>query len=98
MNWFRLKSCIKCHGDLAADNGDWLCLQCGTYYYTGLYQLHPHLDDGPRVSDPSVSEQPQKKLFGIMTAPLFLAPQTSGPISPSPVSIIAAAMFKAAAL
>ena len=20
------------------DEGDWLCLQCGTYYYTGLYR------------------------------------------------------------
>ena len=37
MTWFRLKACPKCHGDLASDDGDWLCLQCGTYYYTGLY-------------------------------------------------------------
>lgn len=37
MSWFRLKACPKCHGDLASDDGDWLCLQCGTYYYTGLY-------------------------------------------------------------
>ena len=37
MSWFRLKACPKCHGDLALDDGDWLCLQCGTYYYTGLY-------------------------------------------------------------
>jgi hypothetical protein len=21
------------------DDGDWICLQCGTYYYVGLYQL-----------------------------------------------------------
>ena len=34
---FHLKACPKCHGDLALDEGDWLCLQCGTYYYTGLY-------------------------------------------------------------
>ncbi len=38
MNWFCLKACTKCGGDLAVDDGDWLCLQCGTYYYTGLYQ------------------------------------------------------------
>ena len=38
MNWFRLKACLKCHGDLALDEGDWLCLQCGTYYYAGLYR------------------------------------------------------------
>lgn len=38
MNWFCLKACTKCGGDLAVDDGDWICLQCGTYYYTGLYQ------------------------------------------------------------
>ena len=38
MSWFRLKACPKCQGDLASDDGDWLCLQCGTYYYTGLYR------------------------------------------------------------
>ena len=38
VNWFCLKACTKCGGDLAVDDGDWICLQCGTYYYTGLYQ------------------------------------------------------------
>ena len=38
LNWFRLKACVKCRGDLVWDDGDWLCLQCGRYYYTGLYQ------------------------------------------------------------
>ena len=38
MNWFRLKACVKCRGDLVWDDGDWLCLQCGRYYYTRLYQ------------------------------------------------------------
>ena len=33
----KLRRCGKCRGDLALDEGDWLCLQCGTYYYTGLY-------------------------------------------------------------
>ena len=35
---FRLKACAKCGGDLALDEGDWICLQCGTYYYVGLYR------------------------------------------------------------
>ncbi len=35
---FRFKACIKCCGDLALDDGDWICLQCGTYYYVGLYR------------------------------------------------------------
>ena len=38
MNWFRLKACVKCRGDLVWDDGDWLCMQCGRYYYTRLYQ------------------------------------------------------------
>ena len=38
MNWFRLKACVKCLGDLVWDDGDWLCLQCGRYYYARLYQ------------------------------------------------------------
>jgi hypothetical protein len=35
---FHLKACPKCHGDLALDEGDWLCLQCGTDYYNRLYR------------------------------------------------------------
>jgi len=35
---FHLKACSKCGGDLALDQGDWCCLQCGTYYYTRLYR------------------------------------------------------------
>jgi hypothetical protein len=35
---FRLKDCKKCGGDLALDEGDWICLQCGTYYYVRLYE------------------------------------------------------------
>ena len=38
MNWFRWKACGKGGGDLVWDDGDWLCLQCGRYYYTRLYQ------------------------------------------------------------
>ena len=40
MNRFHLNACAKCRGDLVLDEGDWLCLQCGTYYYTGLYRRH----------------------------------------------------------
>ena len=79
MNWFRLKTCIKCRGDLAADNGDWLCLQCGTYYYTGLYQLRRHIDDSPKGSNLSISEPPKQKLMGAVATPLSAAIQTSPP-------------------
>ena len=61
MNWFRLKTCIKCQGDLAADQGDWLCLQCGTYYYTGLYQLPSHTGDSVPPPDPITSRQPDER-------------------------------------
>ena len=49
---YRLKACRKCGGDLAFDEGDWICLQCGVYYYVGLYRrMHPrrpaHPDEGP---------------------------------------------------
>ena len=40
MRVFRLGACLKCGGDLVHDEGDWLCLQCGVYYYTGLSH-HP---------------------------------------------------------
>ena len=51
MNWFRLKGCAKCGGDLVLDEGDWLCLQCGTYYYTGLYRI-TDLTQQPKESSP----------------------------------------------
>ena len=36
MKLYRLAACLKCRGDLVNDEGDWLCLQCGVYYYTGI--------------------------------------------------------------
>lgn len=30
------KSCTKCGGDLAEDDGDWKCVQCAKYYYSAL--------------------------------------------------------------
>ncbi len=34
---YLLKACRRCGGDLAEDDGDWICLQCGAYAYVGLY-------------------------------------------------------------
>ena len=56
MTWFRLKGCPKCHGDLASDEGDWLCLQCGTYYYTGLYVSGPSGANRPTSGPEAGSE------------------------------------------
>lgn len=51
LNWFRLKACAKCGGDLAQDDGDWLCLQCGTYDYIGLYSIN-NLPPRPLLKPP----------------------------------------------
>ena len=46
MKIFRLGACLKCRGDLVYDEGDWLCLQCGVYYYTGLFSHQGNRRDG----------------------------------------------------
>ena len=58
MKIYRLGACLKCHGDLAYDEGDWICLQCGVYYYTGLYVGSPKGGDGLlRIAQvPSISD------------------------------------------
>ena len=65
---FRLKGCKKCGGDLALDEGDWICLQCGTYYYVHLYQRvdHPSNRDSERRLYPDKS---------VLVAPIALGPQ-----------------------
>ena len=98
MNWFRLKTCIKCQGDLVADSGDWLCLQCGTYYYTGLYHLHPPVDDGLEILESNVPDQPGKKLLANAVAPLIPAAISPAPEGPVSISVMAAAMVAATAL
>ena len=69
MSWFRLKACPKCRGDLASDEGDWICLQCGTYYYTGLYDytglsrtMYPNSvpEDGGPSNGPLTSQTEQR--------------------------------------
>jgi hypothetical protein len=90
VNWFRLKTCIKCQGDLAADNGDWICLQCGTYYYTGLYQLHTQIEDDPRVAAPAAPDQPKNKNVEAETSPLIPAPHSPASIPDSNAAITTA--------
>ena len=38
MDYYKLKACGRCGGDLARDDGDWICMQCGAYSYVGLYR------------------------------------------------------------
>ncbi len=58
LNWFRLKACNKCGGDLAPDDGDWICLQCGTYDYTGLYASNNLLPKPPLKPPPGQKSWP----------------------------------------
>ncbi|MDP6496547.1 MAG: hypothetical protein FI710_02335 [SAR202 cluster bacterium] len=80
MNWCRLKTCIKCRGGLSAVEGDWICLQCGTYYYTGLYQQPPCMNYRPPAPRTGTSGQPggsAQKMAGVETAQLVTAPHTA---------------------
>ena len=58
MNHYRLKACGKCSGDLALDDGDWICLQCGTYYYIGLYRRDYPAFDLPGAGRPEMPDLP----------------------------------------
>ena len=54
-----MAACLKCRGDLVYDEGDWLCLQCGVYYYTGLYGHTNYKGDGTlRIAriDPGIKQ------------------------------------------
>ena len=62
MSWFRLKACPKCRGDLASDEGDWICLQCGTYYYTGLYGYTGLSIANPPGHGPEAESQPEGQM------------------------------------
>ena len=67
MNWFRLKTGIKCKGDLAADYGDWLCLKPGTYYFTGFYLVHAPTDttaEVPQSPRPDTPDDSGQKALG----------------------------------
>ena len=59
MKIYRLGACLKCRGDLALDEGDWLCLQCGLYYYTGLYTLE--FLDGPYLYAGDIFPEPDSR-------------------------------------
>ena len=62
VSWFRLKACPKCRGDLASDEGDWICLQCGTYYYTGLYGYTGLSIANPPGHGPEAESQPEGQM------------------------------------
>ena len=50
------------------DDGDWICLQCGTYYYVDFYQRVEH----PPQRDSKRRPYPQKS---VMVVPVTLGPQ-----------------------
>ena len=69
MNHYRLKACGKCSGDLALDDGDWICLQCGTYYYIGLYRRDYPAFDLPGAGRPEMPDLPLQAPRNSGTAP-----------------------------
>ncbi len=64
------------------EEGDWLCLQCGTYYYTGLYHRPrpiTNCDDhqiGPDSTSPSWGKGLEKAVASGQTV---VMPEAVGP-------------------
>jgi len=87
MTWFRFKACVKCRGDLVLDHSDWLCLQCGTYYYTGLYQESAPADDRTEEIISEIISPDEEKAAGaaILMSPGYDRPTGTGPSSPLPM-------------
>ncbi len=84
VNWFRFKACVKCRGDLVLDHSDWLCLQCGTYYYTGLYQ-----ESSPSGVQPKVDISPDEEkaaAAAILMPPGYARLTGTGDSSPLPMA------------
>ena len=70
MSWFRFKACVKCGGDLVLDQPDWLCLQCGTYYYTGLYQkTSSTVEQPPEIRLPPLEKAGGDRLASVPVTP-----------------------------
>ena len=64
MNNYILKACRRCGGDLAMDNGDWICLQCGRYAYVGLYgRSESPVDSRLPVPAAPVAETPAPRRY-----------------------------------
>lgn len=84
VTWFRFKACVKCRGDLVLDHSDWLCLQCGTYYYTGLYQESAPANAHTKENN-SLGEE---KAAGaaIIMQPGYARLTGTGPSSPLPMT------------
>ena len=67
MHNYRLKACRRCGGDLARDEGDWICLQCGSYCYVDLYRdsempLSTFVDWSPDSRQPERLTQPGQNI------------------------------------
>ena len=83
MGLFRFKACRKCRGDLVLEEGDWLCVQCGTYYYIGLYHRpRPSTSDDDRRIGPESAPPSREK--ALASEPTLAMPDAVGlpPLSP----------------
>ena len=87
MTWFRFKACVKCRGDLVLDHSDWLCLQCGTYYHTGLYQESAPADARTEeiISDNISPDEEKAAGAAILMPPGYARLMEIGPSSPLPM-------------
>lgn len=62
----QFKGCPKCRGDLSIDEGDWLCFQCGTYYYTNF--INRYLREGDTGESPQESTRAFRSRRSLLTA------------------------------
>ncbi len=83
MDLFRLKACQKCRGDLVLDEGDWLCLQCGKYNYTGLYNVRAGQAGGGRWAPPALPPPRTEKHFKPSLSPMPMHVVEQGKLVPS---------------
>ena len=79
VTWFCFKACIKCRGDLVLDHSDWLCLHCGTYYHTGLYQ------ESAPTKEKIAPDEGKAGGAAILMPPGYARLTGTGPSSPLPI-------------
>jgi len=56
LTMYRFKACPKCEGDLMLDGAEWLCCQCGRYYYPK--PLPPEMEGRPLSLGRQYGEMP----------------------------------------
>ena len=79
MDWFLLACCPKCQGDLVLDEGDWRCMQCGTYYYPTRRRANGRRPGRPPTPDTRPALPPAPPADRPALSPtLFVIPAKAG--------------------